>query len=240
MAAIAAIAAAWRRGGAAAEDRLQTILARGHIIVGTGSTNPPWHFKDDAGTLVGYDVDMGHLLAKAIFDDPDQGRVRHPVVGFAHPERAHRQGRHHLPVHDGDRRPRPAGRLHHPLLSRRRRPAPDEERQVQELRRGEGRRQRRDHLGPAERLCRGAGPPGAARGQGRPVRQRRPHLPGAEFRPRRRRRHRHVVGASGSSRRTPTSTSRAATAGARRPIPARSRRAISTSCTSSTSPSARR
>jgi polar amino acid transport system substrate-binding protein len=56
--------------GAAAEDRLQTILDRGHIIVGTGSTNPPWHFKDEAGELVGYDVDMGHLLAKAIFDDP--------------------------------------------------------------------------------------------------------------------------------------------------------------------------
>jgi polar amino acid transport system substrate-binding protein len=59
-------------GTAAAQDtdRLQTILDRGHIIVGTGSTNPPWHFKDDAGELIGYDVDMGHLLAKAIFDDP--------------------------------------------------------------------------------------------------------------------------------------------------------------------------
>jgi polar amino acid transport system substrate-binding protein len=69
MATVAAIAVA---GGAAAQDqnRLQTILDRGHIIVGTGSTNPPWHFKDDAGTLIGYDVDMGHLLAKAIFDDP--------------------------------------------------------------------------------------------------------------------------------------------------------------------------
>ncbi|MCP4380525.1 MAG: transporter substrate-binding domain-containing protein [Hyphomicrobiales bacterium] len=57
--------------GAVAQDRLQTILDRGHIIVGTGSTNPPWHFKDDQGNLVGYDVDMGHHLAKAIFDDPD-------------------------------------------------------------------------------------------------------------------------------------------------------------------------
>lgn len=66
------IVAAMATGSASAEDRLQTILTRGHIIVGTGSTNPPWHFKDDAGTLVGYDVDMGHLLAKAIFDDPDK------------------------------------------------------------------------------------------------------------------------------------------------------------------------
>ncbi len=56
--------------GASAQDRLQMILDRGNILVGTGSTNPPWHFKDDAGNLVGYDVDMGHILAKAIFDDP--------------------------------------------------------------------------------------------------------------------------------------------------------------------------
>jgi polar amino acid transport system substrate-binding protein len=71
---IAAIAAVSFAGGASAQetDRLQTILDRGHIIVGTGSTNPPWHFKDDAGTLIGYDVDMGHLLAKAIFDDPSK------------------------------------------------------------------------------------------------------------------------------------------------------------------------
>jgi polar amino acid transport system substrate-binding protein len=69
MTAVAALAAA---GAASAQetDRLQTILDRGYIIVGTGSTNPPWHFKDEAGNLVGYDVDMGHLLAKAIFDDP--------------------------------------------------------------------------------------------------------------------------------------------------------------------------
>jgi polar amino acid transport system substrate-binding protein len=69
---MAAFASAALAGSAEAQDtnRLQTILDRGHIIVGTGSTNPPWHFKDEAGELIGYDVDMGHLLAKAIFDDP--------------------------------------------------------------------------------------------------------------------------------------------------------------------------
>jgi polar amino acid transport system substrate-binding protein len=69
---MAAFASAAVAGTAVAQDtnRLQTILDRGHIIVGTGSTNPPWHFKDEAGELIGYDVDMGHLLAKAIFDDP--------------------------------------------------------------------------------------------------------------------------------------------------------------------------
>jgi polar amino acid transport system substrate-binding protein len=71
MAAIATVSIAGT-AGAQETNRLQTILDRGHIIVGTGSTNPPWHFKDEAGTLVGYDVDMGHLLAKAIFDDPSK------------------------------------------------------------------------------------------------------------------------------------------------------------------------
>src|SRR5436190_15470708 len=69
---IVAVAAIVATTSASAEDRLQTILARGKILVGTGSTNPPWHFKDEAGVLVGYDVDMGHLLAKAIFDDPEK------------------------------------------------------------------------------------------------------------------------------------------------------------------------
>jgi polar amino acid transport system substrate-binding protein len=67
---IAAMVAASFATGASAADRLETIKARGKILVGTGSTNPPWHFKDDQGNLVGYDVDMGHILAKAIFDDP--------------------------------------------------------------------------------------------------------------------------------------------------------------------------
>jgi polar amino acid transport system substrate-binding protein len=66
--ALAGLAAATH--AANAQNRLQTILDRGKILVGTGSTNPPWHFKDEAGNMVGYDVDMGHILAKAIFDDP--------------------------------------------------------------------------------------------------------------------------------------------------------------------------
>ena len=70
LAAIGAVLLAGMATGAVAQDRLQTILERGKILVGTGSTNPPWHFKDEQGNLVGYDVDMGHILAKAIFDDP--------------------------------------------------------------------------------------------------------------------------------------------------------------------------
>jgi polar amino acid transport system substrate-binding protein len=51
------------------ESRLYEVLDRGILLVGTGSTNPPWHFEDDQGNLVGMDVDMGKLLAKGLFED---------------------------------------------------------------------------------------------------------------------------------------------------------------------------
>lgn len=51
---------------------LQEVLKRGTLIVGTGSTNPPWHFKDANGQLEGMDIAMGRILAKALFDDPNK------------------------------------------------------------------------------------------------------------------------------------------------------------------------
>jgi polar amino acid transport system substrate-binding protein len=54
------------------DSRLQTVLERGHVIVGTGSTNPPWHFEDASGQLVGMDIDLAKLLAKGLFDDPEK------------------------------------------------------------------------------------------------------------------------------------------------------------------------
>ena len=53
-------------------SRLQTVLDRGHVIVGTGSTNPPWHFEDAGGQLVGMDIDLARLLAKGLFEDPEK------------------------------------------------------------------------------------------------------------------------------------------------------------------------
>lgn len=55
---------------AASDSLLRTVLDRGHLIVGTGSTNAPWHFENDAGELVGMDITMGRIIAKALFDDP--------------------------------------------------------------------------------------------------------------------------------------------------------------------------
>ncbi len=52
-----------------AGDKLQEVMDRGYLIVGTGSTNAPWHFKDAQNNLVGFDVDMAKLVAKGLFDD---------------------------------------------------------------------------------------------------------------------------------------------------------------------------
>ncbi|MBW7965232.1 transporter substrate-binding domain-containing protein [Bradyrhizobium sp. BR 10261] len=49
--------------------KLDDVLARGKLVVGTGSTNPPWHFKDASDTLQGFDVDMAKIIAKALFGD---------------------------------------------------------------------------------------------------------------------------------------------------------------------------
>ena len=54
---------------AAPTSLLRTVLDRGHVIVGTGSTNAPWHFEDASGNLVGMDITMAHILAKGLFDD---------------------------------------------------------------------------------------------------------------------------------------------------------------------------
>lgn len=57
---------------AVGKSRLQIIKERGRLIVGTGSTNPPWHFEDANGKLQGMDIDMARLLAKNLFDDPEK------------------------------------------------------------------------------------------------------------------------------------------------------------------------
>ncbi|ASY65608.1 Glutamine ABC transporter, periplasmic glutamine-binding protein (plasmid) [Sinorhizobium sojae CCBAU 05684] len=53
-------------------SKLDEVLARGHLILGTGSTNAPWHFKSAEDNLQGFDVDMGRIIAKALFGDPDK------------------------------------------------------------------------------------------------------------------------------------------------------------------------
>src|SRR2546422_1063848 len=48
----------------AGQGKLQEVLNRKMLIVGTGSTNPPWHFEDEQGNLIGMDIDLARLVAK--------------------------------------------------------------------------------------------------------------------------------------------------------------------------------
>lgn len=57
---------------AASDSLLHTVLDRGKLLVGTGSTNAPWHFENEAGQLVGMDITMGRILAKGLFDDENK------------------------------------------------------------------------------------------------------------------------------------------------------------------------
>ncbi|WP_425329984.1 transporter substrate-binding domain-containing protein [Terrirubrum flagellatum] len=54
---------------APAGSTLRTVLSRGKLIVGTGSTNAPWHFEDEKGQLTGMDITIAQILARGLFDD---------------------------------------------------------------------------------------------------------------------------------------------------------------------------
>ncbi|MVW85369.1 transporter substrate-binding domain-containing protein [Pseudomonas sp. PB101] len=56
----------------AADSKLDSVLSRGKLIVGTGSTNAPWHFQGADGKLQGFDIDIGHMIAKGLFNDPSK------------------------------------------------------------------------------------------------------------------------------------------------------------------------
>ena len=56
----------------AGQSRLQQVLERGRLVVGTGATNPPWHYEDADGQLVGFDIDMAKFLARGLFELTDE------------------------------------------------------------------------------------------------------------------------------------------------------------------------
>ena len=56
-------------GNAAVAGKLEDILQRGKLIVGTGVGNPPWHFRDEKGDMAGFDVDVAKIVAKGLFGD---------------------------------------------------------------------------------------------------------------------------------------------------------------------------
>jgi len=71
LAGAALVAASAEKAAAQApsKSKLQQVLSRGKLIVGTGSTNPPWHFEDASGALQGMDIDVARQMAKALFED---------------------------------------------------------------------------------------------------------------------------------------------------------------------------
>lgn len=56
----------------AAPSRLTQVIERGRLIVGTGATNPPWHYEDADGQLIGFDIEMAKLLARGLFSLTDE------------------------------------------------------------------------------------------------------------------------------------------------------------------------
>jgi len=68
------------------DSRLKQILDRGRVIVGTGATNPPWHFESDDGQPIGMDIDMAKILAGGIFgiETPDKlnDEMTRPLIEF--------------------------------------------------------------------------------------------------------------------------------------------------------------
>jgi polar amino acid transport system substrate-binding protein len=58
---------------ARAEDsRLDVVVKRDKLIVGTYSTAPPLSYKDDNGEFVGFEIDLARLLAKYLLGDPNK------------------------------------------------------------------------------------------------------------------------------------------------------------------------
>ncbi len=56
-------------GVAQEASRLDEMLSRGKLIVGVSSESPPFGFVDESGELVGFDIDIAKLVAKATFGD---------------------------------------------------------------------------------------------------------------------------------------------------------------------------
>lgn len=52
---------------AAEKSKLYEVQERGKLIVGTGSTEPPYNFVDEKGELVGFDIDIAKLIARSVF-----------------------------------------------------------------------------------------------------------------------------------------------------------------------------
>ncbi|MCP3463529.1 transporter substrate-binding domain-containing protein [Bradyrhizobium sp. CCGUVB23] len=53
----------------AQESRLEAVVKRGTLVVATNNTNPPHCFTNEKGELVGFDIDIARIIAKALLGD---------------------------------------------------------------------------------------------------------------------------------------------------------------------------
>lgn len=56
----------------AEDSRLDMVIKRDKLIVGTFSTAPPLSYKDDSGEFVGFEIDLVHLITKYLLGDPNK------------------------------------------------------------------------------------------------------------------------------------------------------------------------
>lgn len=73
--------AAAQQPGSSGRSKLDEVRARGKLIVGVTSEAPPFGFIDDKGELVGFDIDVAKLVAKATFGD--ESKIELFKQGFA-------------------------------------------------------------------------------------------------------------------------------------------------------------
>ena len=67
-----AAAVAMVAGAAEAQSTLETVKKRGKLIAGVKTDFPPFGYVDASGKNLGFDVDVAHLFAKALFNDDNQ------------------------------------------------------------------------------------------------------------------------------------------------------------------------
>lgn len=58
------------------QSKLYDVIKRRTLLVGTGNGNPPWHFQNEKGEMMGFDIAMGKLIAKALFNDPSKAQFQ--------------------------------------------------------------------------------------------------------------------------------------------------------------------
>ena len=58
--------------GQAAAGTLDDVKKRGKLIAGVKADFPPFGYVDSSGKNLGFDEDVAHLFAKALFDDENK------------------------------------------------------------------------------------------------------------------------------------------------------------------------